>query len=203
MMEGGDLRAFGRPLQRRRPPLCPEIELWLLCAELDLEAECHELGECQPPPYWAFCWGSGQALARYLLDHPERVRGRDVVDFGTGCGIAAIAAARAGARSVVAVDHDPVARRAASRNARHNAVELDFAAELPEHWDVLLASDVLYEVSNQDWLLEFAGAGRDVILSDPERPSSPAVPATATARFDVCTLPDVDPPVRSAAVFLL
>ena len=71
-------RAFRQALVLRRLPLCPEIRLWLLGDEVDLEAECRELHDGEAPPYWAFCWGSGQALARFLLDHPEEVRGRRV-----------------------------------------------------------------------------------------------------------------------------
>ena len=72
------LGAFGARLELRTPPLCPELELWLLGDEVDLEGGCEELAEGEAPPFWAFCWGSGQALARYVLDHPERVDSRSV-----------------------------------------------------------------------------------------------------------------------------
>lgn len=199
-----DLNAFGRPLAATRLPLCPEIELWLLSEEIGLEAECRSLSDCDPPPYWAFCWGSGQALARYLLDHPEEVRGLDVVDFGAGGGVASIAAAYAGARRVVAVDTDPSARAAALANAALNGATLEVSPRMPSEWDVLLASDVLYERSNAAWLLELGqSADRRILLSDPERVSSPALPGAPIARYAVRTLPDVDSPSRSAAVFRL
>ena len=85
---------LGSRLSPRVLPLCPELSLWLLGDDVDLHQRVSEVFEIETAPYWAFCWGSGQALARYLLDHPELVRGRDVVDFGAGCGVAAIAAKR-------------------------------------------------------------------------------------------------------------
>jgi predicted nicotinamide N-methyase len=197
------LSAFGQRLECQRPPLCPEIGLWLLPDEIDLELECRTLSDCQPPPYWAFCWGSGQALARYLLDHPDEVRGRQVVDFGSGCGVAAIAAAMVGAATVVAVDCDASARRAICANALHNHVEVTVAEQIPDDWDVMLASDVLYESANRDWLLAAPAPGRKVIISDPERPSSPPLRAELAARYAARTLPDADSPMCGAAVFAL
>ena len=79
------------PLALQRPPLCPELALWLVAPGVDLDADARRSG-CEAPPYWAFAWASGQALARCLLDEPARVRGRRVADLGTGSGIAAIAA---------------------------------------------------------------------------------------------------------------
>jgi len=199
-----DLLAFGRPLAETRLPLCPELRLWLLSEAVDLEQACAALSDCDPPPYWAFCWGSGQALARYLLDHPEEVRGQRVVDFGAGAGVAGIAAARAGASTVVAVDTDPDARIAAQSNAALNCVRVAASARVPDDWDVLLASDVLYERSNADWLLALSpGPGRRLLLSDPERASSPPLPVPPLARYAVRTLPDVDSPSVGAAVFRL
>jgi len=204
--EPPSLTAFGRSLEFQRPPLCPEIGLWLLDDSVDLESSCLGLGSMQAPPYWAFCWGSGQAMARFLLDHPERVDGRRVVDFGAGSGVAGIAARLAGAASVTAVDMDPEARAATLHNAASNGVELATRSSLPddpEEWDLLLASDVLYEPSQLGRLRALAQGGRPVLLSDPERPSSPRLDHPAQARYAVRTLPDVDSPVKSAAVFLL
>lgn len=195
--------AFGRPLAFRRLPLCPEITLGLLDGEIDLEAACRDLEACQPPPYWAFCWGAGQALARFLLDRPETVRGRTVVDFGSGCGVVAIAAALCGATHVTAVDTDPVARAAVQRNAGRNGVTIVTASAIPRTTDVLLAADVLYEAGHLDRLTERRRAGCDVLVADPERASSPRLPGPALARYAVRTLPDVDSPARSAAVFRL
>ena len=125
------LGAFGARLTLRRPALCPEFELWLLGDDVDLEGGCDELAEGEAPPFWAFCWGSGQALARYLLDNPERVRDKHVVDLGTGSGIAALAATHAGASTILALDLDPMSRRAAELNAEHNGLEIETSATAP------------------------------------------------------------------------
>lgn len=188
------LGAFGARLERRRPPLCPELELWLMSDAVDLEAGCHELADGEAPPYWAFCWGSGQALARHLLDHPEIVRGRRVVDLGTGSGIAAIAAARAGAREVFALDIDPTALRAAELNAAHNRVTLTTCAHPPDRFELVLAADVLYETGLRGWILEDARRQAPCLLADPGRPGTPVLDFPALATVEARTLPDVDSP---------
>jgi predicted nicotinamide N-methyase len=194
---------LGRALQIRRPPLCPELRLWLLGDEVDLEADCRELGADEAPPYWAFCWGSGQALARFVLDHPDEVRDRAVVDLGTGSGVVAIAAALAGARSVVAVDCDRQALAAARANAELNGVQLRTSERVPERREVLLAADVLYDSAGRRWLLELArGSGR-VWVADPERASGPRLETPPLCRMPATTLPDVDSPARTAAIFRL
>jgi predicted nicotinamide N-methyase len=198
-----------RPLACARVPLCPELSLWLLSEEVDTDATCAELADLERPPYWAFCWIGGQALARYLLDHPDEVRGRRVVDFGAGSGIAGIAAARAGALSVTAVDVDPVARSAAELNARVNGVAIATAAELPADWDVLLAADVLYDASARSDVQRHAAAGRRVLISDPERApehriADPAdAPRELLAHVEARTYPDVDGPRRGASVYAI
>ena len=197
------LRAFGRALTFQRPPLCPEIGLWLLNGDIDLEASCQELTPFEAPPFWAFCWGSGQAMARFILDHPDRVRGRRVVDLGTGSGVAAIAAALAGAARVDAVDTDDQAQRATALNAESNGVEVFTHPRLPEAWDLLLASDILYEAASLARLGALAEGGKPILLGDPERPSSPRLGLPALARYAVRTLPDVDSPACSAAIFEL
>ena len=107
--------------------LVPEIRLHLATEILPLwnktEDEIEKNGLA--PPYWAFAWAGGQALARYVIDHPETVRGRSVLDFGSGSGLVAIAAAKAGASSVLAADIDPFAAAAITLNARANDVEID------------------------------------------------------------------------------
>lgn len=195
--------AFGHPLTRQRPALCPEIVLWLIAGQVDLEQACHGLDACHPPPYWAFCWGAGQALARFVLERPETVRDRLVVDLGAGCGIVAIAAARAGAARVVAVDSDPTARLASLRNAGANGVVIETATAMPADFDLLLAADVLYEPGMAARLMDQRAAGRRVIVADPERASSPDLGVPVAARYRVRTLPDVDSPMDRAAIFLL
>jgi len=197
------LGAFGARLEAQRPALCPELELWLMSAEVDLEAGCRELAEGEAPPYWAFCWGAGQALARHLLDHPERVRGLRVLDLGTGSGVAAIAAARAGAREVIALDVDPVARRAAEWNARWNGVEVATTAVAPPAFDLLLAADVLYETGLRGWILGDARRIAPCLLADPRRTGTPPVDFPVVATFDARTLPDVDSPRRTVVLHAL
>lgn len=197
------LGAFGTHLARRHPPLCPELGLWLLADDVDLEGGCAELAEGEAPPFWAFCWGSGQALARHVLDHPELVRGQDVVDLGTGSGIVAIAAARAGAKRVLATDLDPHARRAAALNASLNGVEIETAADPPPRWDLLLAADVLYETGLRDWILGEARRRGPVLLADPQRTGTPRLDAPILRTIPSCTFPDVDSPQKHVALHLL
>jgi predicted nicotinamide N-methyase len=194
------LGAFGRHLTLRRPALCPEFELWLLDDDVDLEAGCDELADGEAPPYWAFCWGSGQALARFVLDNPDRVRGKRIVDLGTGSGIAALAAARAGAAEVIALDLDPVSRRAALLNAEQNGLEIATSATHPERWDLMLAADVLYETGLRQWVMNVARSHASILLADPERTGTPRVDFPLLERFSVRTLPDVDSPQCSVAL---
>ncbi|MGE3247156.1 MAG: methyltransferase [Beijerinckiaceae bacterium] len=141
-----------------------------------------ELGEIGlPPPFWAFAWAGGQALARYVLDNPELVRGRRVLDFATGSGLVAIAAAKAGAAHVVASEIDAYAIEAAAINASANGVCLDTVlADVPGlsayaagTFDVVLAGDVSYErdmaARVTDWLAMHAAGGALVLIGDPGR----------------------------------
>ena len=198
-----DLCVLGSALRVRSLPLCPALQLWLLDDGVDLNARAEELLRAGPAPYWAFCWGAGQALARHLLDHPELVRGQRVVDFGAGCGVAGIAAARVGAASVVAVDIDPIALGMAEHNAALNGVSLEVGLEVPGDWDVLLASDVLYETGNEVWLARAAASGKRVWLSDPLRHGTPRPELELVAEYAVRTLPDVDYPVQRALIHKL
>lgn len=194
------LGAFGARLTLRRPTLCPEFELWLLGDDVDLEGGCDELAEGEAPPFWAFCWGSGQALARYLLDNPERVRDKHVVDLGTGSGIAALAAAHAGASTILALDLDPMSRRAAELNAEHNGLEIETSATAPEEWDLMLAADVLYETGLREWLMGTARARGPILLADPERTGTPRLDLPVLARMNATTFPDVDSPQQSVVL---
>jgi predicted nicotinamide N-methyase len=135
-----------------RPPALPELTLHLAREPLGIWQEVHErcLIEQARRPFWAFAWPGGQAMARHLLDNRAIVTGRSVLDLGTGSGIAAIAAAKAGARRVVANDIDVLAVAAARLNARLNAVDLDLSADdllggAPSGVDVVLLADVVYE----------------------------------------------------------
>ena len=196
---------FGSALQKRVLPLCPEITLWLLGDDVDLNARVSDLlmAPDSIAPYWAFCWGSGQALARFVMDNPHLVADLRVADLGAGSGVAAIAAAKAGAREVVAVDIDPMAQSAVIENARLNGVAVRVAATLPEDYDVLLASDVLYEADNRMLLTREAEQERCVLVSDPLRPGNVHLELEPVARYDSTTVPNVDYPMRGAAIFAL
>jgi len=121
------------------------------------------------PPYWSFCWASGLAMARFLAEQPEWVRGKRVLDFGAGSGIAGIAAARAGASEVVACDLDPLALEACRANAALNGVSLgyseDFFAE-DDRFDLILVADVLYDRANLPLLDQFLSRGRQALVAD-------------------------------------
>jgi predicted nicotinamide N-methyase len=161
------------------PPLCPEIRLYLATEITPLwHATEASLEKSQlPPPYWAFAWAGGQALARHILDHPQLVAGKSVLDIGAGCGLVAIAAARAGAR-VTAAELDPFACAAIAMNAGLNKVSLaiettDLLAREPASWQAALAGDMCYERPLADrlipWLQWLARGGALVLLGDPGR----------------------------------
>jgi len=149
------------------------------------------------PPYWAFAWPGGQAMARLLLDRPERVAGKRVLDIGTGSGIAAIAAARAGAARVLAVDIDPLATVAVELNAAANGVGLatltgDVLGDLPAA-DVVLIGDLVYEPELQTRMaatLETARRqGLDVLIADRTSARRPPVALDALADYDAPLTP--------------
>jgi predicted nicotinamide N-methyase len=163
-------------------PIWQATETWL--AERNIE-----------PPFWAFAWPGGQATARLLLDEPARVAGKRVLDFAAGCGIAALAAAMAGAARVEAAEIDPLALAAVRLNGTLNGV----VVETPEgdvvgsacRWDVILAGDVCYEAPMTahilPWLRAMAGAGALVLLADPGRAYLPREGLEPLARHAVPT----------------
>ncbi len=206
------LRAF--VLARTAPakvPLAPEIVL-LQAGELHV---LWQAAEAEPPrwqdsPYWAFPWAGGQALARYVLDHPALVQGRRVADFATGSGLVAIAAARAGAAEVLALDHDPFAEAAVALNAERNGVKVRFRAgdaldqRLPDV-DVVLAGDVFYERGLAErslrWFATLAARGVRVLAGDACRTYAPREDVTELAWYDVPTTTVIEAePVRLARV---
>jgi predicted nicotinamide N-methyase len=177
------------------PPHVPEIRLHLADEAHDLwlktEDELEEIG--LPPPFWAFAWAGGQGLARHILDHPESVAGKTVIDFASGSGLVAIAAARAGARSVRAVDIDPWARTAVAINSQLNDVEISFSGEdiigTCVDVDILLAGDVFYDKSFADqlvpWFETLLKAGVEVVVGDPGRAYCPRERMHALAAYQV------------------
>jgi len=161
------------------PPLVPEIRLRLAHEALPLwEQTEEELGESGlPPPYWAFAWAGGQALARFVLDNPEVVAGRTVLDVAAGSGLVAIAAAKAGASAVTASDIDDFAAAATKLNAAANSaatrIRSDDLIGRDEEWDVVLVGDAFYEKPLADrlhpWLRTLAARGATIFVGDPGR----------------------------------
>jgi predicted nicotinamide N-methyase len=153
-----------------------------------------------PPPYWAWAWAGGQALARHLLDHPELVRGRTVADIGAGGGIVAIAAAKAGAVTVTAIDLEAVAIEACRLNAAANGVTLDVEEADPigthEGWDVVLVGDLFYEselaARLAPWLRALAARGALVLTGDPGRAHLPLHRLEELGRYEVPTIADLE-----------
>jgi predicted nicotinamide N-methyase len=178
------------------PTLVPEVRLHLADEALDLwrrtEEELGSMG--LPPPYWAFAWAGGQALARHVLDRPDLVRGKRVLDFASGSGVVAIAAAMAGADRVVASEIDRFSLAAIALNAAENGVTVepvavDYTAGGAEDFDVVLAGDVFYEKPMADRvrpMLDAAGArGALVLFGDPGRTYVPKDGVEAVASYDV------------------
>lgn len=183
-----------------RAPLVPEIRLRLaeeataLWAKTEAELDALQL----PPPFWAFAWAGGQALARYILDRPALIAGKTVLDFACGSGLVAIAAARAGARHVTANDIDSFALAATLFNAAENAVTIETRAGdmigAAVDFDVVLAGDIAYEQETArrvvDWLDGLARTGTLVLVGDPRR--------TYLARDRLVPLAAYDVPVSRA-----
>jgi predicted nicotinamide N-methyase len=184
-------------------PFLPEIRLHLAtevtplwqATEATLEAP------ALPPPYWAFAWVGGQALARHILDHPQLVRGMRVLDFAAGSGVAGIAAALGGAAAVTASEIDPLALAALALNAAANGVELiisdeDFTNAEPGAWDVILAGDVCYERPMAErvapWLSRAAARGITVLVGDPGRAYLPKQGLAPLARYAVPTTRELE-----------
>jgi predicted nicotinamide N-methyase len=179
-----DPRAFIAANTQLKPvPHVPEIKLHVADEPVPLwektEDELRELG--LPPPYWAFAWAGGQALARYVLERPELVAGRRVLDLASGSGLVGIAAAKAGAVPVIAAEIDPFAQAAIALNMETNGVYLDVAthdlldhpAPLGRRYDVILVGDFFYEDTPAarafNFLRRHAAVGTRVLVGDPGR----------------------------------
>jgi predicted nicotinamide N-methyase len=193
------------------PPLAPEIHLRLADEATEVWRKTEdELGRIGlPPPFWAFAWAGGQALARYVLDHPELVAGRRVLDFAAGSGLVAIAAAKAGARIVEASEIDPFAAAAITLNAARNDVSLivrpvDLIGS-DEGWEVVLAGDVSYQRDMAEsvtrWL-DVARRGAVVLIGDPWRSYLARDLLEPIAAYDVPVSRALeDAEIKRAAVF--
>ncbi len=179
------------------PPSCPELRLWLATEVTPLwEATEQTLASLNlPPPYWAFCWAGGQALTRYLLDHPSLVQNKRVLDFAAGCGSSAIAAAKGGASKVEAAEIDAFACTVIPMNAELNAVSVEVLTDdvvgSPCRWDVVVAGDVCYERPMTEyifpWLRRLAAEGALVLMADPGRAYLPRLGLLELTRMTVPT----------------
>ena len=191
-----DREAFIRAHTRLLPvPHAPELSLHVAEEATELwqktEDELAVIG--LPPPFWAFAWAGGQALARYLLDHAQIVAGRRVLDFASGSGLVAIAAAKMGAGPVEACDIDGFAAAAISINAAANGVAVLPRCEdligRDEGWEVICAGDVCYEREMAerviDWLSGLSARGATVLIGDPGRSYLPRGKLEAVATYEV------------------
>lgn len=186
------------------PPHAPELSLHLADEITPIwrltEEELATIG--LPPPFWAFAWAGGQALARYILDHPEIVAGKRVVDFASGSGIVAIAAMKAGAASALAADIDVFCEAAIAVNAEANGVAVDFTGDNlldgppPVDADVFLAGDICYEKPLAErvlaWLTAARDGGRTVLIGDPGRTYFPKDGLTKLAEYQVPTTRELE-----------
>jgi len=182
------------------PAMVPEFKLWLATEYVPIWQATEAWLEEQnvDPPYWAFCWPGGQAVARYLLDNPALVQAKRVIDFAAGSGVSSMAAARAGAASVVANDIDVLSLVAARLNAAANGLDVAVSSDdwlatpgaAPEA-DVVIAGDVCYEremsVRTLAWLRGHANQGRLVLLGDPGRNYFSAQGLEELARYEIPT----------------
>lgn len=202
--------------RRQNPPHTPELTLhladeitpiWKLTEEALLEIGL-------PPPFWAFAWAGGQALARYVLDNPAIVAGKAVIDFASGSGIVAIAAAKAGAARILAADIDGYCGEALSLNAQANGVlvgytDVDLLDASPPAWaEVILAGDICYEKPLAERVLAWLGAARangaTVLIGDPGRSYFPRTGLTLLAEYQVETTRELeDMEVKKTAVWTL
>ncbi|MEQ8281936.1 MAG: methyltransferase [Parvibaculum sp.] len=195
------------------PPLIPEIRLHLASEIVPIwqmtEEELEKSG--LPPPFWAFAWAGGQALSRYILDNPEIVRGRRVLDFGSGSGLIAIAAMKAGGAAALAADIDAFAVAAIALNAETNGVAVtvtteDLAGVENRGWDIILVGDMCYEgplaARIEIWLRKLAGEGTAVLIGDPGRTYLPKSGLEKLVSYAVRTTRELeDTDVRNTSVW--
>ena len=191
------------------PPLVPELSLYLASEVVPLwratEEELSEMGV--PPPYWAFAWAGGQALARYILDNPALVAGKRVLDFGSGSGLVGLAAAKAGAGFVTAADIDVFAAAAIALNADANKLNLAITSTdmigAPLPFDVILLGDLCYERPLAERLLAWVKTSdADILLGDPGRSYFPKTGLTRLALYNVQTTRELeDSEIRATGVW--
>ena len=192
-------------------PFVPELLLHQAVEPIALWEQTEAAGVSQPPPFWAFAWAGGQALARYVLDSPDLVADRAVLDLATGSGLVALAAAKAGARPVTANDIDPLAMAATTANAAANGlkvltVEGDLLSSPALEYPVILAGDVFYSREMAAQVLPFlhraAGRGALVLVGDPGRAYLPSGSMIKHVSYDVPVNEELESvPVRHTTVW--
>ena len=195
-------------------PHTPEISLHLADEITEIwkktEDDLEKIG--LPPPFWAFAWAGGQGLARYILDHPDRVQGKTILDFASGAGLVAIAAAKAGAAHIEANEIDEFALAAISLNAADNGVSVNLrGGDLvgsDDGWDVVLAGDIAYEREMTArvfvWLHQLARRGATVLIGDPGRAFLPKQGLEELAEYRVPTTREIeDAEIKRTKVFRL
>lgn len=184
-----------------------QIKLWLIDANNMDRAFSQEETQriLEEPPYWCFCWASGLVLARFLAENPHWVAGKRVLDFGSGSGVAAIAAAKAGALEVVACDLDPIALAACHANAQLNQVSLSYSSDFfqeQDRFDLIIVADVLYDRANLPLLDCFLSKGQQALVAD-SRVRDFAHPLyQRIGILDACTWPDLAEPAEFRHVSL-
>ena len=197
------------------PPHMPEISLHLADEVTPIWKMTEEqLGEIGlPPPFWAFAWAGGQALARYLIDHPAEVVRKSVLDFAAGSGLVGIAAMKAGAAKVLCADIDGFCAAAVELNGKANGVvlgftDIDLLDARPPSVDLIAAGDIFYEKPLAErvlaWLAQARASGTRVLVGDPGRSYFPRTGLTKLAEYQVpttCELEDVE--VKKTAVWAL
>jgi predicted nicotinamide N-methyase len=195
------------------PPACPELRLHLASEVTPLweASEAYLEQNNVPPPYWAFPWVGGQALARHILDNPGLVKGKSVLDFASGSGLVGIAAKLAGAAEVLATDIDKVAIAAIALNAKENGVSIDISdrdvldqEDCP--WDVIVAGDVCYEKPMAEttfaWLRRCSAKGAKALMADPGRAYLPRTGLMRLAQLTVaCSLDLEDKTSREVGIY--
>ncbi len=202
-MTPAERNAFIRAHTRLLPvPHAPEISLHVASEATPLWQKTEdELGEMGlPPPFWAFAWAGGQALARYVLDNPRMFVGRKVLDFASGSGLVAIAAMKAGAASADASDIDAFAVEAMALNAVANRVAIsptmDDLVGRDDGWDIVLAGDICYERGTAEraiaWLERLAARGATVLIGDPGRTYLPRQRLVEIATYQVPTTRELE-----------